>query len=71
VDDVEHDLALVHLDGEVLQLAAVGVAAPDAEPGVVAISFPPRASSASVRYFDSSSRSNSASARPDLRVGCS
>ena len=32
VDDVEDDLALVDLDGVVLQLAAVGVAAPHPEP---------------------------------------
>jgi hypothetical protein len=31
VDDVEHDLAVVHLDLEVLQLAAGVVTAPDAE----------------------------------------
>ena len=31
VDDVEHHLALVHLDGVVHELAALGVAAPDPE----------------------------------------
>ena len=36
MDDVEDDLALVDLDGVVDELAAVGVAAPDAEVGVVA-----------------------------------
>ena len=35
VDDVEHHLALVDLDGVVLQLAAVVVAAPDPEFRVV------------------------------------
>src|SRR6476620_3150651 len=36
VDDVEDDLALVDLDGVVDELAALGVAAPDPEPRVVA-----------------------------------
>src|SRR5690606_9641584 len=91
VDDVEDDLALVHLDGVVDELPVAVVAAPDPELGLVAHRSPsssffsaadaevapdPAAASASsvptssaraagsssgVRYFFSSSVSNSAS----------
>src|SRR5256885_7612529 len=70
VDDVEDDLALVHLDLEVLQLAAGGVAAPDPEIAYRAHHSPSLAgwydaSSSSVMYFFSSdsSKSPSSSAR--------
>src|SRR6185295_17800763 len=68
VDDVEHDLTLVDLDVEVLDLAAGRVAAPDAEVALGAHYFASvlpapgsasnSSSSVSVRYFDSSVRSN-------------
>ena len=55
VDDVEDDLALVDLDGEVLEVAVAVVAAPDPEPRVVAhqafFSSGRIASSSSVMYL--------------------
>src|SRR5581483_8135160 len=57
VDDVEDDLALVHLDGEVLQRAVVVGAAPHPELRLVAHYFSPPGSSSAVRYFVSSSTS--------------
>src|SRR5699024_3859243 len=63
VDDVEDDLALVHLDLEVAQVTAARVAAPDTEVAFHGASTSD--SSSSVRYFASSARSNreSSSAR--------
>src|SRR5690606_20194198 len=63
---IEDDLALVHLDGVVLQLAFPTFAAPDAELRLVshhdslaaATAASYSASSSSVRYFSSSDRSN-------------
>src|SRR5262249_40332027 len=71
VDDVEDDLAVVHLDREVVQAAVAVVAAPDLElrlvrhgcfVSVVAVADAGRsASSSSVRYFFSSALSSGAS----------
>ena len=64
VDDVEHDLAFVDLDGEVLEVAVGAVTAPHLETCVVAHqAFPSGriASSSSVMYLLSSSRSNNES----------
>src|SRR6478736_1077630 len=81
VDDVEHDLALVDLDGVVDELAAVGVAAPDPEPRVVAHDPLPSmgvtgagtsASSSGLRYLASPPVSKRASRSPRMAgIGCS
>src|SRR6478735_3627024 len=81
VDDVEHDLALVDLDGVVDELAAARVAAPDPEPRVVAHDSLPSmgvagagtaASSSGVRYLASSPVSKRASRSPRMGgIGCS
>src|SRR5690606_3459061 len=70
VDDVEDHLTLVHLDLEVLQVAAGLVAPPDPEvtlrthqfsPFMLATAASYSANSSSVMYLASSARSNSAS----------
>src|SRR5690606_22138274 len=70
VDDVEDHLTLVHLDLEVLQVAAGLVAPPDPEvtlrthqfsPFMLATAASYSATSSSVMYLASSARSNSAS----------
>src|SRR5215217_218051 len=77
VNDVEHDLALVDLDVVVGQRAALVVPAPDPELPLVGHDAPrcspgpvpsSAASSSTVRYFPSSSRSNKA-ARSARRAG--
>src|SRR5690606_28215640 len=72
VDDVEDDLALVHLDGEVFELAFATLAAPDPELRLVThfAILSNSAISSSVRYLLSSSRSNS-EIRSSRIAGCS
>src|SRR5581483_1408438 len=74
MNDVEHHLALVHLDGVVVQAAAGVVAAPDPHRRVVShYALRPgwSASSSSVKYFSSSSISKSSNRSSRIGTCCS